>query len=626
MRQSAEPGARLARPMKFLPLIWAWLWRSPSRAVLGFLCVAIAFAIYGLALGMAASFYREAAARQVDMGSSFLLGALAVSAIGFALVLFLTTSATAQSVRQRLGEFAVLKAIGYSHRLILLLVAAETTLPCLAGAMAGLVAAKLLYGPVVMLAPALAAIPALIYTPAMLAAALTLALFAGTVSAVPASRLLRLEPAVALTGGLRATSGLGGEKRRKPQTAAAASPAPTSMALRLAEKVDIHLSRQILAVTWVGLSTLRYRLGGTRTVVIAVGIVAFVLLGGLSCAEGIRLGLLTSGDPARVVLSQINQPWEEDKLAPRLAELAAGMPGVARARDGAPLVDGEYKDDFSLTKRNNGNPGSINVVGVGPHWPEMAPEFRLLSGRMPRPGAKELIAGEIARRKFSGLDDNRVDYRGAHWRIVGTFVASPWWSAYLLGNAATLKAAGKRPYSNAILLRLTAPEAFEAFRREAARKLPPDIRIERETDNYARYWARITQMAAAFDLTYMLAGLAAFGAAAAMAQVMQVAAEERAREIAVLRALGFDGIAIALSLAAEGMLLSLLGALAGAAVVWLFFDGNLYNGAGNVFCVTVNLHLLLVAMGWGLVIAVAGILRPALRLARQTPIEALREV
>jgi putative ABC transport system permease protein len=105
-----------------------------------------------------------------------------------------------------------------------------------------------------------------------------------------------------------------------------------------------------------------------------------------------------------------------------------------------------------------------------------------------------------------------------------------------------------------------------------------------------------------------------------------VAAEERAREIAVLRALGFDGIAIALSLAAEGMLLSLLGALAGAAVVWLFFDGNLYNGAGNVFCVTVNLHLLLVAMGWGLVIAAAGILRPALRLVRQTPIEALREV
>jgi putative ABC transport system permease protein len=398
------------------------------------------------------------------------------------------------------------------------------------------------------------------------------------------------------------------------------------MALRLAEKADIHLARQILAVTWVGLSTLRYRLGGTRTVVIAVGIVAFVLLGGLSCAEGIRLGLLTSGDPARVVLSQINQPWEDDKLAPRLAEMAAGMPGVARARDGAPLVDGEYKGDFSLTKRNNGTPGSINVVGVGPHWPEMATEFHLLSGRMPRPGAKELIAGEIARRKFSGLDDNQVDYRGTRWRIVGTFVASPWWSAYLLGDAATLKATGNRPYSNAILLRLTAPEAFEAFRREAARKLPPDIRIERETDNYARYWTRITQMAAAFDLTYMLAGLAAFGAAAAMAQVMQVAAEERAREIAVLRALGFDGIAIALSLAAEGMLLSLLGAMAGAAVVWLCFDGNLYNGAGNVFRVTVNLHLLLVAMGWSLVIALAGVSRPALRLARQTTMEALREV
>jgi hypothetical protein len=61
-------------------------------------------------------------------------------------------------------------------------------------------------------------------------------------------------------------------------------------------------------------------------------------------------------------------------------------------------------------------------------------------------------------------------------------------------------------------------------------------------------------------------------------------------------------------------------------VVWLCFDGNLYNGAGNVFRVTVNLHLLLVAMGWSLVIALAGVSRPALRLARQTTMEALREV
>ena len=62
-------------------------------------------------------------------------------------------------------------------------------------------------------------------------------------------------------------------------------------------------------------------------------------------------------------------------------------------------------------------------------------------------------------------------------------------------------------------------------------------------------------------------------------------------------------------------------------MVWLWLDGFLYNGAGNIFRVTViNLHLLLVTMGWGFTIVLAGVLGPALRLARQTPIEALREV
>ena len=70
-----------------------------------------------------------------------------------------------------------------------------------------------------------------------------------------------------------------------------------------------------------------------------------------------------------------------------------------------------------------------------------------------------------------------------------------------------------------------------------------------------------------------------------------------------------------------------LGTVLGAALVWLWLDGFLYNGAGNIFRVTVvNPYLLLEAMGWGLTIVLAGVLGPALRLARQTPIEALREV
>ena len=611
--------------MKFLPLIWAWSWQKPVSTLMGLVAVATAFALYGLALGMAESVYRIAAARHIATGPEFLAAAMGISAIGMALILFLTSSATSHSVRLRIAEFGVLKAIGYKHGLILAMVAAQSVLNWLVGAAMGLAAAKLLYAPVVMLVPPLAAIPSLAYTPAMLASAALLAMVIGALSVFPASHILRVEVVTALAGGLRTPAMRDGGALQKVRGTLPVSLTAAAQSLRLPKKTETHLFRQTMAVSGVGLSTLRYRLKGARTVIVAVGIVAFVLTWGLSASDSIRLGLLTSGDPARVMLVQTNPPWIRSKLPPQLASSVAIAPGVAHARDGAALVEGQYRGNTKLIKRNNGNEGTVNILGVGPNWQEMAPEFRLLTGRVPRPGAKELIAGNIAWEKFSGLDDDQVAFLGIQWRVVGTFTASPWISAYLLGDTAALKAAANQPHDNFVLVRLTAPEALAAFRQAVTSKLPPGIIVQRETDFYAGIWKSITETAQALSLIYVVAGLAALGATAAMMHVMQVAVEERARDIAVLRALGFGGIPVALSLGVEAMLLSLLGVAMGAAVQWLCFDGILYNGAYNVFRSTINLHVLLVAISWGLLIALAGVIRPALALARQAPIEAIRE-
>ena len=128
-----------------------------------------------------------------------------------------------------------------------------------------------------------------------------------------------------------------------------------------------------------------------------------------------------------------------------------------------------------------------------------------------------------------------------------------------------------------------------------------------------------------FYLAYLLGGLIGTGAFAGTVHTMQGAVDERRREIAILRALGFDGVAVAVSVVIEAMLIATLGVFFGTALVWLWMDGFLYNALG-VFRLTVDLPLLLQATAWGLVIALLGAFAPALRLARQTPIEALREV
>ena len=47
--------------MKFLPLVWAGLWRSPARTVLTDLSIAIAFLLFGLLQGVNAGFARAIA-------------------------------------------------------------------------------------------------------------------------------------------------------------------------------------------------------------------------------------------------------------------------------------------------------------------------------------------------------------------------------------------------------------------------------------------------------------------------------------------------------------------------------------------------------------------------------------
>ena len=51
----------MAWSMKFLPLVWAGLWRKPIRSILTALCIAIAFVLLGLLQGVNAGFARAIA-------------------------------------------------------------------------------------------------------------------------------------------------------------------------------------------------------------------------------------------------------------------------------------------------------------------------------------------------------------------------------------------------------------------------------------------------------------------------------------------------------------------------------------------------------------------------------------
>jgi putative ABC transport system permease protein len=74
----------------------------------------------------------------VNFLTSAVLGAV------FFMLLFLSGNTMLQSVRERIPEFAVLKALGFSDNQVLFLVVAESVLLCLLAAVAGLLVSKLI--------------------------------------------------------------------------------------------------------------------------------------------------------------------------------------------------------------------------------------------------------------------------------------------------------------------------------------------------------------------------------------------------------------------------------------------------------------------------------------------------
>ena len=122
----------------------------------------------------------------------------AFSAASLFMILFLTANVMAQSVRERIPEFGVMKAVGFSDGAVSALVILETVVLCLVGAGLGLALANAL--------PTLASAilpnaPVPVITPRVIGFTIAAAVLVAILSATPAVwRLKRLAIADALAG------------------------------------------------------------------------------------------------------------------------------------------------------------------------------------------------------------------------------------------------------------------------------------------------------------------------------------------------------------------------------------------------------------------------------------------
>jgi len=386
----------------------------------------------------------------------------------------------------------------------------------------------------------------------------------------------------------------------------------------------MSLISQISAVTVMNIKGLPQRLGSSLVTVVGVATTVAVMVSLLAIGAGlVKTSNKNVGLDRVIVMPSGAQSEYSGSMSREAAALIGQAPGVKRAADGRPLASPSAVVVVEVTKKDGGT-ANIGLRGFGPMGRQVDPNIRLVTGRMYRPAVHELIAGKSARAQFKNLEvGDRIALRGTEWTVVGGFDAGGGMEDNLLvGDADTVMAAFERNGYQSVSVKLENPAAFARFKDA----LTSDPRLDVEAKRFKTYLNdQLKQLTIVLNFVgYVVGGVMGVGAVISAVNTMYASVSARTREIATLRAIGFGGLAVVISVMVESLVLAVPGALLGAGLAWLVFNGHAVNTLGLSFPLAVTAPLVMAGVVLSLVIGVVGGIAPALRAAGLPVASALR--
>jgi putative ABC transport system permease protein len=391
--------------------------------------------------------------------------------------------------------------------------------------------------------------------------------------------------------------------------------------------------RQIAAVTLLNLRTVPQRLGSSAVAIIGIAGVVVVLVAVLSIAEGFRAAMQGTGDQGRALVMRSGADTEMTSgLGGPDTEIVMQAPGLARTGR-RPVASAELFVIIDLPKRSTGTPANVPLRGIQPSALDVREEVSITGGRMLQFGTNEVIVGRAASGQFSGLDlGSEIRSGQVTWTIVGIFEADGSVAeTEIWCDARTLQGAYRRGNSyQSVLARLESPESFDRFKDWLTSNPQLNVSVRRESEYYAAQSVALTGLIR--TIGFAIAGLMAIGAIFGAILTMYTAVATRAREIATLRALGFNSLAVLVSVLAESIALAAAGGLLGGLAAYAGFNGyqtstmNFQTFSQVAFAFRVTPNLLVMGLVWSLIMGLVGGLLPALRASRLPIAHALREL
>lgn len=393
-----------------------------------------------------------------------------------------------------------------------------------------------------------------------------------------------------------------------------------------------RVGQQAWSVTEVGIATIPQRLGSSSVVVVGIAGVVGVLVALLAMAAGFEATLRETGTDDTVIVMRGGAQTELNSILDHdTATVVAQAPQVLHNAAGQPIASPELVLVAAIPKRSDGLDANVEIRGVGERAWELRPGIRIIAGRKFKPGLRELIVGKSAAVQFKNVDiGSSLKLNGQLWTIVGRFDSGDSHNSEIWGDTDVVGSTYRRGSSTcSITMKLTDPGAFEALK--ATLTTDPRIKVDVSTtrDYYNRQSEQISRLIRILGITVGV--IMAIGAVFGALNTMYAAVATRAREIATLRAIGFRGLPVIVSVLVETMLLAAFGGAIGAALAWAIFDGYTAATLGSnfsqvVFDFSVTPQLLWSGLKWALAIGFIGGLFPAVRAARQPVTAGLREL
>jgi putative ABC transport system permease protein len=313
-------------------------------------------------------------------------------------------------------------------------------------------------------------------------------------------------------------------------------------------------------------------------------------------------------------------------------DLIKQAPGLQR--DGQTAVaSAELYVIIDIPKIGTNSPANVPMRGVEPTATAVRGEFSIGEGRMFEFGTNEVVVGRGAAVNFQGLRVGNTIQSGQNtWKIVGLFETNGSVAeTEVWCDARVLQGAYRRGNTfQSLLARLDSSQSFNMFRDWLTANPQLNVQVRRETEYYAQQSRALTGLIR--GVGFGIAALMGIGAVFGAILTMYTAVSTRSREIATLRALGFNTTSVVVSVLAESLALAAIGGAIGGALAYVAFNGyqtstmNFSTFSQVAFAFQVTPRLLAMGLFYALTMGLVGGLFPALRAARLPIPSALREL